>query len=180
MCSSDLYLSKTHRQVKVWLVDNASSDDCVAMTQKEFPFVNIIRSPTNVGFAAGNNLALRKVSSDYVFLLNTDTQLDERSNIDLLIDYLVANPQVGMMGPKLLLTGGQLDAACHRGEPTPWASFCYFFGLAKLFPHWKLFSAYHRGDLDLSTTHPIEAISGAAMMVRKTAMDEVGLLDENF
>lgn len=174
------YLQQTDSRVKVWLVDNASSDDCVAMTQKEFPFVTIIRSPTNVGFAAGNNLALRKVNSDYVFLLNTDTELGEQSNLDLLMDYLDANPQVGMIGPKLLLTGGQLDAACHRGEPTPWASFCYFFGLAKLFPRWKLFAAYHRSDLDLNTVHPIEAISGATMMVRKTAMDKVGLLDESF
>lgn len=174
------YLRRTTNQVRVWLVDNASSDDSVAMVKKEFPFVKIILSPTNVGFAAGNNLALKKVTGEYVLLLNTDTQLDERSHIDELIAYLDRHKDVGMIGPKLLLTGGQLDPACHRGEPTPWASFCYFSGLEKLFPHWRIFSAYHRYDLDLDTCHEIEAISGAAMLVAKHAMDKVGLLDENF
>ena len=93
---------------------------------------------------------------------------------------LHVNKEVGMIGPKLLLTNGELDQACHRGEPTPWASFTYFSGLAKLFPHFSSFNSYHRGDLDIDTIHQIEAISGAAMMISRPALNLVGLLDEDF
>jgi GT2 family glycosyltransferase len=177
---TQFYLKKTQHKVKVWLVDNASTDDSVAMVKENFSFVKIIVSAKNIGFAAGNNLALKKITSDYIMLLNPDTELDQHSQIDLLLAYLDAHKDVGMIGPKLLLTDGRLDMASHRGEPTLWASFCYLFGLEKLFPRVRLFNSYHRFDLDLTTIHEVEAISGAAMVVSAQAFKKVGLLDEQF
>jgi len=174
------YRQRTKTRLQVYVVDNASTDDVVAMTKTDFPWVQVIPLETNRGFAGANNVALEQVKADYVMLLNPDTQLDERSDIDAMLDYLSDHPEAGMIGPKLLLTDGQLDPACHRGEPTPWASLCYFVGLEKLFPHWRLVNGYHRGDLDLDTTHSVDAISGAAMIVTGSALQKVGLLDERF
>ena len=176
----EFYLRKSKNKVEVILVDNQSSDDSVAMVKENFPTVKIIMAPENLGFAKANNLAIKETTADYIFLLNSDTQLDQKSNLNLLLDYLYQHKEVGMIGPKLILTNGQVDPACHRGEPTLWASLTYFSGLAKLFPKFKPFALYHRTDLDLNTIHPVEAISGAAMMVTRPALNLVGLLDEDF
>jgi GT2 family glycosyltransferase len=174
------YLKKTRHRVQVVLVDNASSDDSVAMTQANFPQVKVIAAPTNLGFAGANNLALQDVRTDYVMLLNTDTELNEQNGIDDMIDYLKRHQDVGLIGPRLLLTNGQPDLAAHRGEPTLWASFTYFLGLERIFPHFRPFSGYHRLDLDLQTTHQIDALSGAAMIFPRRALRKVGLLDDHF
>jgi GT2 family glycosyltransferase len=174
------YLQKTKNKIRVYLVDNASTDDSVAMTKQNFPFVKVIQAPHNLGFATANNLALKQIDTDFAMLLNTDTEFNDQSNLDLLINYLYRHRDVGMIGPKLLLTGGAPDLAAHRGEPTLWASLTYFLKLEKLFPKLKFFSGYHRLDLDPDTIHQIDAISGAAMMVTKKALKKVGLLDEDF
>jgi GT2 family glycosyltransferase len=174
------YLEKTDSKVTVLLVDNGSSDDSVAMTGRLFPFVEIIECKENRGFAAANNLALAKAGTDYVMLLNPDTELNEQSNIDALMEYAARHRDTGMIGPKLLLTDGTLDPASHRGEPTLWPSLCYFLKLERLFPKTRWFNGYHRFDRDLTAIHEVEAISGAAMMVSREAMEQVGLLDETF
>jgi GT2 family glycosyltransferase len=174
------YLNSPDTQVTVYLVDNASIDNSVATVKTDFPFVKLIEAAQNLGFAGGNNLALSQVDTDYIMLLNSDTQLDERNGIDDMLDYLATHPQAGMIGPKLILTNGDPDPACHRGEPTPWASFTYFCGLETLFPHVRFFAGYHRMDLNSEEIHPIDAISGAAMIFTKCAFEKVGLMDEQF
>lgn len=176
----DFYLSKSKYSIKTIVVDNNSSDDSVAMVQKHFPWVELKISPENVGYAAGNNLALNKVTSRYAMLLNSDVEFTNHSNLDPLIEYLDEHHQVGAVTPAVRLINGELDPACHRGEPTLWASFTYFAGLEKVFRHSKLFAQYHQWYKDLGQIHQIDACSGAAMIVRKTAMDKVGLLDERF
>jgi hypothetical protein len=97
-----------------------------------------------------------------------------------LIDYLNHHPKAAVITPQLILTDGTIDPACHRGEPTLWASTTYFAGLEKRFPYLKLFAQYHQWYKDLSQVHTIDACSGAAMMVRMAAVEKVGLLDERF
>ncbi len=176
----EFYLNKTKNKVEVWLVDNHSSDDSVTMVKTDFPWVHLIVAPENLGFAKANNLAIAQTDADYLMLLNSDTQLTSQSQLDKLINYLYEHKEVGMIGPRLLLTNGELDPACHRGEPTLWASFTYFSGLEKLFPQNKLFSQYHAYFADLNSIHFVEAISGAAMMISRPALNIVGPLDEDF
>ncbi|MDR0463348.1 MAG: glycosyltransferase [Pseudomonadales bacterium] len=174
------YLKKTKTKVEVWLVDNASTDDSVAMTKESFPWVKLIENEKNVGFAAGNNVALKQITTPYIMLLNTDVELTNQSNFDILIDYIKNKKDVAMIGPKVLLSDGGLDMASHRGEPTLWASFTYMSKLEKLFPKSKIFGGYHQLYKDLNTIHEVDAITGAAMLLKKTAMDKVGLLDEDY
>lgn len=174
------YLDHSNYQVQTIVVDSASSDDSVSMVRDAFPWVKQINLKTNNGFAAGNNVALQQVQTEYVMLLNSDLEFTDQSNLDLLLQYMEQHHQVGMITPKLYLDDHSLDMAAHRGEPTPWASFTYFTKLERLFPKWKLFAQYHQTYKDLNSIHEIDACSGAAMLIRTSALKKVGLLDERF
>ncbi len=174
------YLQKTARAVEVIVVDNGSDDELLSMVREHFSWVQLIELTENKGFAGANNIGIDRAHGKYVMLLNPDTQLDQRSNIDNLVDYLQSHKKVGMIGPKLEMTDGRLDLACHRGEPTLWAAACYFGKLEKLWPRWRVVNGYHRHDLDLEKIHPIDAISGAAMVLPRRVIDQIGLLDERF
>jgi GT2 family glycosyltransferase len=174
------FLDKTAYKVEVVVVDNNSSDDSVQIIKKDFSWVKLIKNADNIGYAAGNNIALKKAKSKYVMLLNSDVEFTNESNLDVLLDYLDNNSQVGVITPAVRLVNGSLDPACHRGEPTLWASFTYFSGLEALFPSQKLFSDYHQLYQDISQIHQIDACSGAAMIIRTNVIKQVGYLDERF
>ncbi|MDH5533867.1 MAG: glycosyltransferase family 2 protein [Candidatus Pacebacteria bacterium] len=176
------YLDKSKYQIKVTVVDNASSDDSMTMIKRSFKWVNLIELKTNLGFAGGNNIALEKIDAKYGMLLNNDMEFTANSNLDILIDLLEKKEtkDVAMVTPRLEFPTGAIDPGCHRGEPTLWASFTYMIGLENLFPKSKLFSQYHQYYQDLSTAHEIDACSGAAMIFRSKLLKKVGLLDERF
>ena len=172
--------NQTYQNIEIIVVDNNSQDDSVKMVKKEFPWIELIELDNNSGYAAGNNVALKAVDSEYVMLLNNDVEFTAGSNLDLLIEFLKQHQQFAVASPKVFLSNGKLDWACHRGEPTPWASFTYFLGLAELFPQSKLFARYHQTYQNMNNSHTIDACTGAAMMIRTKYMNEVGLLDELF
>lgn len=177
----DFYLSQTKYDVEMVVVDNNSDDGSPDMVAKDFPWVTLIRSGANTGFAAGNNIALRKVTSRYSMLLNSDTEFHAGSNLDILIEYLDKNPGVGMITPKVQLPNGTIDPASHRGEPTPWASLTYFAGLEKMFPKSPTFGQYHQTFKNLDEIHEVDVCTGAAMIFPTTFMQKkVGYLDEQF
>lgn len=174
------WLEHTRFETEVVVVDNASTDDSAAFVEQQSG-VRLICSDRNGGFAFGNNLALRNNPARYVMLLNSDTEfLPQGSNLDIMIDFMDAEPQVGIVTPALRMDSGLTDPACHRGEPTPWAAFTYFSGLEKLFPRNRRFGQYHLTYLSMRSVHDIDACSGAAMLVRSEALSKVGLLDERF
>ncbi len=165
---------------KIVVVDNGSKDGSAALIKKHFPWVDLVETGKNLGFAGGNNIALRKSKSTYVMLLNSDAEFTAKTHIDTAIEYLDQHEDVAVATPKVLLPGGDLDFASHRGEPTLWASIAYFTRLEHFFPQSPLFAQYHQLYKNLSEVHEIEACSGAAMIVRTKAMEKVGYLDEQF
>jgi len=174
------YLKTTHFSIEVMVVDNGSADHSVAYLKKQ-SWVRLIESPVNGGFAYGNNLALNKINSRYVLLLNSDTEIPAvNGKLDQLIDYLDEHERVAVITPHVLLGDGQTDMACHRGEPTPWAALTYLLGFERLFPHSRCLAQYHQGWKNRQEIHTIDACTGAAMMVRQLAIEQVGLLDERF
>jgi len=166
-------------RVEVFVVDNASRDGSAEMVAAKFPHVKLIRSPRNLGFAGGNNLALRQVQGRHVLLLNTDTVV-RRDTLTHLVGFLDAHPEAGAVGCKILNPDGTLQLACRRGFPTPMAAFCKVCGLSRLFPRSRRLAAYNLTYLDPEQTNEVDALSGSCMMVRKAAMDQVGLLDEDY
>lgn len=167
-------------ELEVIVVDNASSDNSVQVVREQFPQVKLVQSTDNGGFAKGNNQGIKVATSRFVMLLNSDAEFTAKTDLDACIRYLDEHEGVGVLTPKLILPDGSIDLASHRGEPTPWAAFSYFSGLEKLIPNSTLFGQYHQTWQDFNTVHEIEACSGAAMIVRSSAIAEVGLLDENF
>jgi GT2 family glycosyltransferase len=167
-------------RTEVVVVDNASQDNSVEVIKKKFPGVKVIVSEKNLGFAAGNNLALHQAKTAYVMLLNSDTEFVEQTQLESIIWYMDEHPEVAVTTPKLELSTGGLDLAAHRGEPTPWASFTYFSGVGKVLKKSPLFAQYHQTYKNFNAVHEIDACSGAAMIVRTSAMEKVGYLDEQF
>lgn len=161
------------------VVDNASDDDSVDMIAKEFPRAVLIRNDENFGFSKANNQAIKKATGDYILFLNPDTLIRENV-IAEMITFMEINDRVGAVTCRVELPNGQLDDSCHRGFPTPWNAFCYFSGLAKMFPCSKLFSGYSLGWLDINSVHEIDACAGAFMMVRREAGEKIGWWDEDY
>lgn len=175
------YIPFSKHNIKVTLVDNASSDGTADIIKNEYSYVNLIKSDKNTGFSAGNNLALKISEADYIMLLNSDMELTEKSkNIDILADYLEDNPDSGIITPKLLLSNGHIDPACHRGEPNLLDIFFYFTGFEKLFPKFKFFNKYHMFYEDLSKTHEVDAVTGACMIMKTSVLKKIGYFDERF
>ena len=166
-------------EAEIFVVDNASVDGSADMVAEEFPHVKLIRNEANVGFAAGNNVALRQVAGEYALLINTDTIMC-RDALRTMVEFLDAHPEAGACGCKILDPDGTLQLDSRRGFPTPLAAFCKMSGLSRFFPKHPLIAHYHMTYLDPEQTAEVEVLSGSCMMVRKAAMDEVGLLDESY
>ncbi len=164
---------------EVIVVDNASTDDSVAMIRKDFRDVTVIASNENLGFSRGNNVGLAKSRGRYVLFLNPDTGM-EKNVLETITAFMDKTPNAGAATCLLRLEDGSLDDGAHRGFPTPWNSFCYFTGIAKLFPKSRFFNGYNLGWCDMDRTHEIDALVGAFMFVRREAGDSVGWWDEDY
>jgi N-acetylglucosaminyl-diphospho-decaprenol L-rhamnosyltransferase len=167
------------------VVDNCSSDGSADKVAAQFPEVQLIRSPENGGFAAGNNLGLRAYGfpvapqARYALLLNPDTIVPPGALAGMLA-FADAIPDVGVVGPKLMLMDGTLDMACRRSFPTPEVSFYRLIGLSKLFPRSRRFGRYNMTYLGIDEQTEVDSVVGACMLVRGEALKGAGLLDEQF
>lgn len=166
-------------EAEVWVVDNNSADTSVAMVRERFPWVRLIANPGNPGFSVANNQAIRESTGKYVLLLNPDTVVEE-DTFHRCFDFMEAHPDAGGLGVKMIDGQGSFLPESKRGLPTPWVAFTKAFGLARLFPRSRRFNHYHLGYLDQNETHEVEILAGAYMWMRRKALDEVGLLDEDF
>ena len=172
-------VEKLGQPVEVFVVDNNSADGSVAMVKARFPEVVLIANRDNPGFSKGNNQALRRATGQYQLLLNPDTVVEE-DTFRACCAYLDAHPACGGLGVKMLDGQGRFLPESKRGLPTPAVAFYKMFGLARLLPKSRTFGRYHLGFLSPDETHEIEVLSGAFMLLRKTALDAVGLLDEDY
>ncbi len=177
--SLEAYGDWLKKNCEVFVVDNASSDGSAQMVQQSFPWIKLIVSPENGGFAKGNNLALRKATGEYQLLLNPDTVVPQGA-LQSCLEFLKNHADCGVVTCKVVFPNGNIDMDCHRGFPTPWASLTYFSGLEQLFKHNKFFGQYHLTQFNLNTTHEIDSAVGAFMMMPQKAIEEVGLLDEDY
>lgn len=178
-CLHSVFASNVSFNYEVFVVDNNSIDGSNSMVRDKFPEVILIENKENLGFSKANNQALRLSKGEYVLLLNPDTLL-ESDTLSLVVDFMENHVDAGGLGVKMLDGKGNFLPESKRGLPTPKAAFFKIFGLSKIFPKSKLFSAYHLGNLDQDTINQIEVLSGAFMLMRRKALDKVGLLDEDF
>ena len=164
---------------EIFVVDNASTDGSEAYISTRFPQVKYIYNTENVGFSKANNQAIAQSSGRYVLLLNPDTVVGE-SILDEACHFLDEHDDAGALGVKMIDGDGKFLPESKRGFPSPWVSFCKIFGLSKLFPYSHRFGRYHLRFLDENSTHRVDVLSGAFMLLRRSTLDRCGLLDENF
>lgn len=170
-CLSSLKKVEDEISADIWMVDNASMDDSLEEVKNKFPKLNYIENKENLGFGKANNLALKKIKTENILLLNPDSEVLP-GTLKYMVDYIENHPEVGVATCRVEKEDGSLDLATHRGFPTPWASFLYFI--------LKDDSLYHLTGNDMKKDHEVDAVAGAFFLTRKSVLDKVGLFDEDY
>lgn len=175
-CIRSILDKKWNTKFEMVVVDNSSGDGSLEYLKKEFPKVNFIASDKNLGFAGGHNLALKKFSAKYYLLLNSDTLVLDGA-LDKMVEFLDVNPEIGIAGCKVLGFDGSLQPS---GGDLPigsalinWLFNLEIIGLNK--------PSFHRVDKDyFEKVHEVGWISGNFMMIKKTLVDKIGLLNDKY
>jgi GT2 family glycosyltransferase len=165
---------------EIIIVDNHSADGSPEMLAEEFPEVMVIQNSENRGYTAPMNQALQAAgASQYLIQLNPDTVILPGA-FDCLASFMEGHPEVGIATPKVLNRDGSLQRQCRRSAARPWDTFSYSLGLWRLGPHTRLWNGYLMGQFGEDETHPVEAVSGSCMLIRRAVIDQIGYLDEKF
>lgn len=191
-CLQALACSAQADAMELIIVDNASQDDTWAIiasyaARADLPFIRVIteRLEANGGYAHANNCGLARATGQTLLLLNPDTVVGATAfstcfNVLSQFREQAMEAPIGVVGCRLTLASGALDLACKRSFPTLWNSFCHFSGLARAFPHSRLFARYNLTYLDERGSYPVECVCGAWMLVTREAYEATGGLDEDY
>jgi N-acetylglucosaminyl-diphospho-decaprenol L-rhamnosyltransferase len=155
-------------QAEVVVLDNASEDGSADAVRERFPDVRVIAQDARAGFGANHNTVIRATEGRYVYVLNEDTTAGDWA-FDRIVSYLDAHPRVAALGPRLVYPDGRLQDSAWR-FPTPLVS---ALGLLTV---GKVGVKQSGGD----APHAVDWVMGAALVLRREALDEVGLFDEEF
>lgn len=164
--------------VEIIVVDNASDDGSREMVTELFPTVKLLINPVNTGFGAGNNTALPHAKGRYILFLNSDTVVMEDA-LTAMVCYADQNPDIGILGPKLLNADDTLQYSCRR-YPNLGTGFFRNTPLGRLFPNNRFTTDYLYQDWDHNTPRDVEWVSGAALMIRRELVEQIGCFDEDF
>ena len=160
----------------VHVVDNASGDGTAEMVKREFPEVELTVNATNAGFSRANNPALAGGVAPYALVLNPDTRITPGA-LQRLVEVREARPEVGIAGPRLELEDGTLDHASRRSFPTPMSALGHFTGLGRREGASGRLADYRAPDVK---SGPVDAVNGAFMLIRRTALERVGAFDTRY
>ena len=165
------------RGTETVVVDHGSRDGTVAFVRERHPEVRVLEQE-NRGLGAGWNAGIRATGSTYVLLLNADAWLVEGA-LDRLLTFAESRPRAAVVGPRLRNPDGTLQRSV-RGFPTVWRLATEYLFLRKLAPGTSTFNAFYAGGFDHDETRDVEVVMGACMLLRRAAVDHVGLCDEDY
>jgi len=177
-------LRQSHIDAGIWIVDNASADGTTDMISTAYPSCHLIASSRNLGFAAGNNLAMRRILEppaqvpEFLWLLNPDTRV-KRGAARFLLDALYADPDAGVAGAKLFNPDGTLQHGAFHFPGLTQLAF-ELFPLPARFFDTPLNGRYPRIRYESGVPFVIDHPLGASMVVRAAAVHDVGLMDEGY
>ncbi len=177
-CLESIRAQQTPPSYEVIVADNASRDGSVAMVRAQFPEVRLIVNDANLGFARATNQTLRAARGRHLLMLNPDTVL-QPDTLARLVERAEAHPEAGIVAPRLVYPDGSLQYSARRFPTIAAAVFRNTF-LGRLFPNAAAASRYVMADWDHDEERAVDWASGACLMIRREAYEQVGELDEGF
>lgn len=178
-CLDSVYEQTRQASFELIVVDNASADGSGAAIAERFPDIKFIQSETNLGFAAGNNLAAKSATGDYLLLLNPDTLVLDHG-IDNLVAFADANPDARIWGGRTYFGDGRLNPySCWRFLSL-WGMFCNATALARMFKDSNLFNPDGYGGWPRDSVREVEIVTGCFIMLRRDFWEELGGFDLDF
>ncbi len=163
---------------EVIVVDSASTDGSQALVRDSFREVRLVELEANRGYGAAANEGMQVAGGDHLLVLNCDAwPLGDA--VERLVDFVEANPSVGVAGPRLLNPDGSLQRSV-RGCPTLWRLATEYFFLRWLNPRSSMLNAFYGANFDHRSRRSAEFLVGAALLLRREALAEVGAFDTNF
>ncbi|MDP2159659.1 MAG: glycosyltransferase family 2 protein, partial [Flavobacterium sp.] len=179
-CVLSVQAALQHIDGEIIVIDNNSSDDSCQMMKTRFPHIKLIENKENTGFPKGNNIGVAQAKGEYLCILNPDTVVAEDTFTKLLnLQPATLNPQLGILGCKLIDGTGNFLPESKRSIPTTWVAFTKIFGLYKFFPKVRLFNKYYAQHLTENQSGNVEILVGAFMLMKRDLYNEVGGFDEN-
>ena len=163
---------------EIIVVDNASSDDTVEQLRARHPQVKLIANQENLGFARANNLGMTVCTGQYVALINSDVVVP-RDCLEKIVQFMDRHPDIGMLGPKMILRDGSIGVSVYK-SPTVWKWFCNALGLSVAFKNSDTFANFELSNFDYTKTQDVEVLTGWFWVVRSSALQKVGVLDDQF
>jgi GT2 family glycosyltransferase len=164
---------------RVHVTDNACTDQTVEMIHDEFPGVNVATVGRQESFPAANNIWLRRSLAPFALLLNPDTEVTSGA-LDHMVRVMSERPQVAVSGCRLVQRDGTFDHAAKRSFPTPIGALAHFTGVGRRLGAHPRLAQYRAPEVDEQGAGEVDAVNGAFMLVRREAMEEIGLMDENY
>jgi hypothetical protein len=163
---------------EIVVVDNASSDGTPELVHRQFPEVKLIRNSQNLGFAKANNIGIRAASGTYLALVNSDVVVPPGC-LGMLLSFMEAEPTVGIVGPQMIGSNGAVRRSCMR-FPSLTNSVCRAVGLDRFPTLSRLVGGQMMAEFSHERIANVEVLNGWFWMIRRAALDQVGLLDERF
>lgn len=177
-------LQKQTAELKIIVVDNASTDGSAAMLRERFPEVTLIANDTNRGFAAGNNQGFTSATGEYILMLNGDTEIPDRDGLERLAIHLHQHQQIGVIAPRLINSDRSVQQSASWNVPNLWSLVLEYTllnrMLDKLFATRKYPGKVLLSRQELSRSQTVADLLGACLLFRRSLVHEVGLLDERF
>lgn len=177
-CLQSLASQQTSSNMEIIVVDNASTDGSPEAVSEQFPNVRLIKNNENLGFGKANNIGIKHSAGNYIYLINSDIKVLDGC-LDRLLNYIEKSPTIGILGPKILNADLSLQSSC-RQFPSLWNNFCYALGLSRVFSDSKIFSGEHMFYFQHDKIKKVDVLVGCFLMVRRSAFEQVGFLDEQF
>lgn len=178
-CLHSVYAETRAASIEVIVVDNGSTDGSAEAIGNEFPQARMIASDTNLGFAAGNNLAAKQASGRYLLLLNPDTVVLNAA-IDRLVAFADAHPEAGLYGGRTLYPNGQLNPPSCWRRPSIWSSLCRAVGISGAFKNSGWLNADAYGGWDRDTVRAVDIVSGCFLLIRRELWERLGGFDTSY
>lgn len=177
-CLADLDVARGDIALEVIVVDNASTDGTVEEVCRRFPWVRVDALGENIGFGRANNRAINAATAPAVLILNPDTRIHARDLLSML-EELSTTSSVGLVGPRVVDSEGQVDPNCRRGFPTVLGILGAVTGTERVV-RWRPVRQYHLAWLRFDEAADVVSLSGAAMLARRSVLEEVGGFDNRF